>query len=145
MKMKFAPCFNVLCTCNVAQEVDMFAKDYVMVPISNASADGRWKGNHWSLVIICHLPVLHEALQGLEVLQEGKISDPALASGDVERIAALKERAVTAVAAAAAAVVADGASSSGTVGGGLRPTPVILHLDSCPGGHVFSTFHYGIT
>ena len=107
------------------QDVDIFSRDYIVLPISDADGIST-AGTHWSVVIICHLPVLHAALATLAALQGSRTDLPdGLPQQTIEAV----QRATAASAAAAVNPLNQG------LGEGLAPTPVIIHLDSLPGGH----------
>jgi hypothetical protein len=102
------------------QGVDVFAKDFLLVPIHDAL--------HWSLAIICHPALIAQHIQQRQQQQQ---VPPAEAAG----AAALARAGGGAAAAAPAAAAAAAAGSAAAAGGGeaVEAQPVIIHLDSMQG------------
>jgi Ulp1 family protease len=99
------------------QGVDIFSKDFLLVPIHDAL--------HWSLAIICHPALISQQIE--QRMQQQQQLPAAEAAG-----AAALVRAAGGGTAATAAPAADSAAAAAG-GEAIRAQPVIIHLDSMQG------------
>jgi Ulp1 family protease len=97
--------------------VDVFAKDFLLVPIHDAL--------HWSLAIICHPALIAQQIQQRQQQQQVPASE---AAG-----AAALARAGAGAAAAASAAPAAGSAAAAAGGEAVEAQPLIIHLDSMQG------------